>query len=120
MSKGISRRIKKLSRFLDNGGIILKVKLKGKSSDIDNYIRNFHEVDIHTKPIIYVKWYYHNIGSHVVCDYGQYKCPVLSISVKNCGSSYYKDPYINVTWPISNIRYMLVLYPDGLIKTIWL
>lgn len=120
MSKGISRRVKKLSRFLDNGGIILKVKLKGKPSDTDNYIRKFHEVNVNKPQTISIHWYNHLKSSHIIANQDRWRCPVLNITVKNWGSPYYKNPYIDVHWGICDIRYMLVLYPDGVIKTIWI
>ena len=124
MSHGLSRKIKKLSRFLDCGGVILRIKLKDRhySSD-DNFIRNFHEVDITKNPIISIRYYHKDWstgkGLNLVWDFS-YRSPAISLKVKNWGSNYYKDPYIDVCWRISDIRYMLVKYPDGEIKTIWI
>lgn len=120
MSKGISRRVKKLSRFLDNGGIILKVKLKGKPSDTDNYIRKFHDVDVNKPQTISAGYLSSLKSSHIIPNLNRWRCPILNITVKNWGDPYYKDPYIDVHWGICDIRYMLVKYPDGEIKTIWL
>jgi len=122
MSHGLSRKIKKLSRFLDCGGVILRIKLKDRhySSDV---IRNFHEVDITKNPTIFIRYYHKDwsIGKGLNLVWSlSYKCPVLNVNVKNWGSNYYKDPYIDVCWRISDIRYMLVKYPDGEIKTIWI
>ena len=124
MSHGLSRKIKKLSRFLDNGGVILRIKLKDRNySSDDNFIRKFHEVDITKNPIIFIRYYHKDWvtdkGLNLVWSL-DYRCPAISIKVKNWGSDYYKDPYIDVYWRISDIRYMLVKYPDGEIKTIWI
>ena len=122
MSHGLSRKIKKLSRFLDSGGVILRIKLKDRHYS-PNVIRNFHEVDITKNPIIFIRYYHKDWtagkGLNLVWS-SSYKCPTINLNVKNWGSDYYKDPYIDVCWPISDIRYMLVKYPDGEIKTIWI
>ena len=123
MAHGLSRKIKKLSRFLDCGGVILRIKLKGKPLDTDNFIQKFHEVDITKKPTIFIQYYHKDWsigkGLHLVWDLS-YRCPAINLKVKNWGSNYYKDPYIDVYWRISDIRYMLVKYPNGEIKTIWI
>lgn len=123
MSHGLSRKIKKLSRFLDNGGVILRIKLKGKPSNTDNFIRNFHEVDITKNPTIFIRYYHKDWsigkGLNLVWDLS-YRCPAINLKVKNWGSDYHKDPFIDICWRISDIRYMLVKYPDGEIKTMWI
>ena len=98
MSHGIRRKGRKLQKFLDNGGTILKIKIKGNPNN------EFFEINQDVKPSVvnssFPKW----------C-YGHYWAPVLKFQY---------NKIVNGFTPLSKIRYMLVKYPDGLIKTIWI
>lgn len=111
MSHGIRRKGRKLQKFLDNGGIILKLKFKGKPND--RLDQRFFTIDQNIKPIIkdncFNKWY----NNH-------YWAPVLDIHFKDDGDGYCLGHVLDAYCPLSKVRYMLVKYPDGLIKTIWI
>jgi hypothetical protein len=110
MSHGIRRKARKLQKFLDNGGIILKLKFKGKPND--RLDQRFFTIDQNIKPIIKDDRFY-KLNNH-------YWAPILDIHFKNDGDGYCLGHVLDAYCPLSKVRYMLVKYSNGLIKTIWI
>lgn len=95
---GTRTKGKKLQKFIDNGGIILKLKLKGEPNSKFWDIDQNKEYSVHDH--CFNKWYN-----------GHYYAPVFDF--------YFKDSEEHGYIRLSVIRYMLVKYPNGEIGTIW-
>ena len=100
MAHGIKRKANKLQKFLDNGGIILKIKFKGEQNS-----KFFDIIQDDISPINHHQEF--NKGYH-----GYYLAPCLKFTFRDTNDWGY--------CPFSRIRYMLVKYPDNTIKTIWI
>lgn len=73
MSHGIRRKARKLQKFLDNGGTILKLKFKGKLNDwLD---QRFYTIDQDKKPFIQMDYF----RSGIYGKGSMYSAPCLAI-----------------------------------------